>query len=230
VRNSIIPVLLVGLVAALSRDARGSVLTPDLSRIADPAIWKISEATGEAVTVDGKQAAHLQATGDSANGSVGMALTKGIELSTCAVELDLKGNSEGRRSFLGVVFNVLNTNTFEAVYFRPFNFRTNEPYRLRAVQYISWPAHPWDRLRKDSPNQFEKPIASQPDPLGWFHARIEVAEKQVRVFVNHEKEPSLAVDRLAQGGAKRPVGLFVDTHDGFYANLKVESDPNAGKL
>jgi hypothetical protein len=222
----IFPILIAALVAAVPLGVRGSVITPDLSKIADTTRRKVTDATAEAATVDGKKAAHLQATGDSANGSAGMALVNGTEFSTGSVELDLKGNSEGRRSFVGVVFNVLDTKTFEAIYFRPFNFRTNEPYSLRAVQYISWPAHPWERLRKEKPNQFEKPVTTRPDPLAWFHARIEVTHEQVRVFVNHAKEPSLSVDRLAKGGVKRPVGLFVDTHDAFYANLQIEPDAN----
>ena len=60
-----------------------------------------------------------------------------------------------------------------------------------------------------------------PDPEKWFHARIEVDKKQVRVFVNGAKEPCLKVDRLAESEKPRPLGLFVDTGDGLYANLKV---------
>src|SRR5262249_58560629 len=120
--------------------------------------------------------------------------------------LDLKAGSGEQRCFLGVVFNVADTKTFEGIYFRPFNFRTNSPYRLRAVQYIARPVHTWEQLRKNTPGQYEQPVDPPPDPERWFHARVEVTDKQVRVFVNHSPEPALTVNRLAEGGRKRPLG------------------------
>lgn len=210
------------LLAGVSGRANESSITPDLSRIQDGQIWKVSDATAEPLVVEGKQAARLQATGDSATGTVGMALANGTQFSTGNIEVDLKGRSGSPRCFLGVVFNVVDTKTFEAIYFRPFNFRTNEPYRLRAVQYIAWPTNTWEHLRKNAPGQFEKPINPSPDPEGWFHVRIEVTQKQAQVFVNNAREACLTVQRLAEGRANRPVGLFVDSHDGLYANLEVK--------
>jgi hypothetical protein len=35
------------------------------------------------------------------------------------------------------------------------------------------------------------PSRPVPDPDSWFHARIEVTDREVRVFVNDAKEPSL---------------------------------------
>src|SRR5208282_4215550 len=133
-----------------------------------------------------------------------------------------------RPSFLGVVFNVADERTFEGVYFRPFNFNADGPFRLRAVQYIAWPEHTWEELRKNHSGQFEKPANPAPDGDGWFHARIEVTEKLVRVFLNGGAEPSLTVNRLAEGRAKRPVGLFVDVAEGLFANLKVKSANHSG--
>lgn len=124
-------------------------------------------------------------------------------------------------SFLGVVFNVVDARIFEGIYFRPFNFKADKPARDRAVQYIAWPENTWEKLRKDKPGQFENAVNPVPDPDGWFHARIEVADKQVRVFVNDSKAPCLTVNRLAEGRMSRPVGLFVDVAEGLYANLKV---------
>ncbi|MBI5276708.1 MAG: hypothetical protein HY854_09635 [Burkholderiales bacterium] len=60
-----------------------------------------------------------------------------------------------------------------------------------------------------------------PDPDGWLHAGVEVTASQVRVFVDHAKEPSLVVARLSSGGVERPFGLFIDSADGEYANLTV---------
>ena len=178
-------------------------------------------AAVERVEKDGKAAVRLVAEGDSANGIVGLALPRALNFSTGTLEIDLKGKNVRQRSFLGVAFNVVDEKTFEAVYFRPFNFKAADPIRNRSVQYIAWPTNTWEHLRKSSPGQFEKPVNPVPDPDDWFHARIEVTDSQVRVFVNHAKEPSLVVARLSSGGTERPVGLFVDSADGQYANLTV---------
>jgi len=128
------------------------------------------------------------------------------------------------RSFLGVAFNVLDDKTFEAVYFRPFNFKAEVEFRDRAVQYISWPANTWENLRKHRTGQFENAVSPVPDPDSWFRARIEVTRDQVRVFVNGAMQPTLAVTRLAASRAKRSVGLFVDSADGLYANVRILPD------
>ncbi|MEI6781156.1 MAG: hypothetical protein WCQ21_09585 [Verrucomicrobiota bacterium] len=196
---------------------------PDLATATNGKSWKILNATAKVMELDGKRALHLKATGDSANRIAGLALPVGVEFGTGVIELDLKGKNIPQGSFLGVVFNVMDEKRFEGVYFRPFNFKAEEARRGRSVQYIAWPEYTWEKLRKDKPGQFEKPVNPVPDPDGWFHARIDVTEKQVRVFVNDATEPCLVVDRLARGDVKRPTGLFVDVAEGLYANLKITS-------
>jgi hypothetical protein len=193
----------------------------NLATIDKPKAWKTINVIANPVERDGREGAYLKSLADSANGIVGLALPIGVEFDTGVIELELKGKSERGRSFLGAAFNMADEKTFEAIYFRPFNFKADEPFRGRAVQYISWPANTWEKLRKDHPNQFEQPVNPVPDPDDWFRARIEVSEKQVRVFVNDAKSPSLVVDRLATGKAKRAMGLFVDSADGLYANVRV---------
>ena len=204
-------------------NARESPDTPNLATIADAKSWKVFHATAESLDIEGKRSVRLTAEGDSANGMVGLALPVGLDLATGIIEIDLKGKNVRQRSFLGVAFNVADEKTFEAVYFRPFNFKAAEPMRNRAVQYVAWPVNTWEQLRKSAPGQFEKPVNPVPDPDGWFHARIEVTDNQVRIFVNDAKEPSLVTIRLVNGGIRRPVGLFVDSAEGLYANLKVTS-------
>jgi hypothetical protein len=194
---------------------------PDPARIGDEKNWRMQNATAEFVEMDGKRAVHMRATGDSANGSMGLAIPVGVEFTTGAIELDLKGKYQ-RPSFLGCAFNITDEKTFEAIYFRPFNFKADEPFQQRAVQYIAWPEHTWDELRQQKPGQFENSVHPAPEPDGWFHARIEVTDKRVQVFVNGAKEPSLVVNRLKEGVARRPVGLLVDVAEGLYANLEVK--------
>lgn len=211
------------LFALLATTAYGQekVITPDLGKIVDGKSWKVHSATAEVVEVDGRKAVRLKAKGDSADGIIGLAVVDGSEFTTGTIEIDLKGKNVRQESFLGVAFNVVDEKTFEAVYFRPFNFKAEGVFKGRAVQYIAWPENIWEKLRETQPGVFEAPVNPVPDPDGWFHARIEVGEKQVRVFVEDAEEPSLTVNRLAEGGKSRPVGLLVDVSDGLYANFRV---------
>jgi hypothetical protein len=195
-------------------------ITLDLGKIASGKGWTVHNATAEAVEVKGKSAIRLKAKADSATGIAGLVLADGVEFTSGVIEIDLKGKSV-RPSFVGVAFNAKDEKTFEAVYFRPFNFKADGEFKGRAVQYIAWPKFTWQKLRQDQAGKLEGPVNSVPDPDKWFHARIDVGEKRVRVYVNEAKEPCLTADRLAEGGMGRPVGLFVDTGDGLYADLKI---------
>jgi hypothetical protein len=201
--------------------AEDKIITPDLGKIADGKTWKVTNATVEGVDLEGRHAVRIQSKGDSADGIIGLAVVNGLEFTTGTIEIDLKGKNVRQQSFLGVSFNVADEKTFEAVYFRPFNFKAEGVFKGRAVQYLAWPENTWEKLRENHPGVFEAPVNPVPDPDGWFHARIEVGEKQVRVFVNQAKEPSLTVTRLKEGGKGRPAGLFVDVSDGLYANLRI---------
>ena len=53
-------------------------IRPDLSKIADEASWTISNASGEVVPIEGRQAVRLKAKGDSAQGIVGLAIPRGV--------------------------------------------------------------------------------------------------------------------------------------------------------
>jgi hypothetical protein len=88
------------------------------------------------------------------------------------------------------------------------------------VQYVAWPDHTWEKLRKSKPGKFESAVKPVPDPAGWFHARVEVTKKKVRVWVDDAREPCLVVDRLADR-EKGKVGLFVDSNEGAFRNLKI---------
>ncbi len=218
---TIITLLVTGTVPAMAQNNRDPYA---IAAVADASRWTLLNVDAEPVDTAGRPALHLVSHGDSANGIIGLALPKGEVLRTGVVELDLEGKSLRGNSFLGIAFNVTDAKKFEAVYFRPFNFNVDPPFRDRAVQYISWPANTWEVLRKGRPGQFEARVANVPDADDWFHARIEIKAREVRVFVNGAGEPSLVVERLATGDVPRPVGLFVDTADGFYANLRISRD------
>jgi hypothetical protein len=138
------------------------------------------------------------------------------------IEFDVRGKDVMQQSFVGLAFHGLDAKTYDAIYFRPFNFKATDPARrAHAVQYISHPAFPWDKLRTERPGQFEKEVASPPDPNNWFHVRVVVQHPVVRVFVEGQKTPSLEVRQLSD--RKRGwVGFWVGNGSGgSFANLSV---------
>jgi len=122
----------------------------------------------------------------------------------------------------------VNENTYDAVYFRPFNFvADNELSRSHMVQYISHPDYTWNRLREEHTGVYENTIANPPDPNEFFRARIVVAKPEVRVYVGDATEPCLVVNELTDRVGGR-VGVWVGNgSDGSFANLVVR--PAAGR-
>src|SRR5581483_7687111 len=150
-------------------------ITPDLAQIKDGKTWNVINAEFNTFVEEGKRVVQLKPKGESRKGSLlGMALVEGLEFAEGTIDIDLKGKGKMRASFLGIAFNVADEKTFEAVYFRPFNFlRDDKALRAHAVQYVAWPDHTWENLRKAQPGVYESAINPIPDPAGWFHARIE---------------------------------------------------------
>ena len=190
-------------------------LTPDLKAVPEGKGWKGAIAATKLVEKNGAAAIEF----DKLEPNV--VWIDGFEFSSGTIEFDAKGKSEPpQSSFVGVAFRLVDARTHDTVYFRPFNFRANDPVRKsHAVQYVSEPQWPWQRLRQEKPGQFEKPIEPPPDGDAWFHAKVVVEKGRVKVFVNGATEPSLVVPELS-GRAGGSVGLSCDGY-GVIANLKI---------
>jgi hypothetical protein len=152
----------------------------------------------------------------------GVAYLEGVEFVNGVIEVDIRGKDVQQQSFVGVTFHGVDEKTYDAIYFRPFNFKAEDPARrIRAVQYISHPTYTWNKLRTEQPGKYEKAVNPVPDPNGWFHARIVVTSPKVSVFVNDANEPSLVVDQLSDR-KKGLAGLWVgNTTGGDFANFKI---------
>jgi hypothetical protein len=193
-------------------------IEPDLGSLADGKGLNASNRTISRLTDGARKGVRLsEAAGE------GPAYLPGIEFANGTIELDVRGKDVQGSSFVGVAFHGVDGTTYDAIYFRPFNFKTDDQARVRrAVQYISHPAHPWQKLRAEHPGQYEQPVRPVPDPNGWFHARVVVASPKVRVFVDDGKEPCLTVSQLSDR-RKGLVGVWVgNTSGGDFANFKVE--------
>jgi hypothetical protein len=148
----------------------------------------------------------------------------GVNFTDGTIECDILGKSSPRGSnFLGLAFRGVDDATFDCVYFRPFNFRAENPENAaHAVQYISHPQWTWQKLRAEKTGQYEKPIAPPPDGDAWFHAKIVVAGRKVSVFVNDATKPALEVETLNDRKSGRIAIWGGDAGEGgYFANLKI---------
>jgi hypothetical protein len=199
----------VGLCAASRVSGQGTTLDPKSLQVFNRTATSVKDGTRSGV--------HLDARADN-----GVAYLPGVELANGTIELDIRGKDVQGQSFVGVAFHGVDDTTYDAVYLRPFNFRTDDSARhAHAVQYVSHPTYPWQKLRAEHPGEYEKSVTPAPDPSGWFHVRIVVASPRVSVFVADAKEPSLVVSQLSNRHRGR-VGLWVGNgSDGDFANLRI---------
>ena len=116
----------------------------------------------------------------------------GTDFAEGTIELDVRGRDVLQRSFLGVAFHRKDDTTYEAVYLRPFNFRSSDPARHQhAIQYISLPAFDWPRLRQEFPEEFENPVDPAIVPTDWVPLRVVVKGSAIQISVGPAKTPAL---------------------------------------
>lgn len=150
-----------------------------------------------------------------------IAWLKNIAFKEGKIDIDLRGKDVFLQSFLGIAFHASDSNHYELVYFRPFNFQYHDTARRRwSLQYMFIPDYPWDKLRKEHPLVYENSITPPPNPNEWFHATIIVKGDSVKVYVNHASIPSLQVKRLKNSNDGM-IGLWDDELSGDFANLMI---------
>ena len=200
---------LVVLFAASSVAAQQRTIEPKDVQVFNRSVSALSDGTRKGLRLS-------ESPGD------GVAYLRGIELGNGTIEFDLKGKDVQGQSFVGVAFHGVDSSTYDAIYFRPFNFKAEDPARRsHAVQYISHPTYTWQKLRTERPGVFEQPVSPPPDPNAWFHVRVVVASPKVSVFVGDAKEPCLVVTRLSDR-TNGLVGLWVGNNSGGdFANLNI---------
>ena len=179
--------------------------------------WNIVNRTAAAINEDGKAVVRLNEVPND-----GQMILKGIQFSNGTIEVDIKGKNVLQQSFVGIAFHGIDDKTYDAIYFRPFNFLNADTIRRwRAVQYISMPDYPWEKLRERFPGKYENKVNPVPDPDGWFHVKIVVDGKRITVYVNDAQTPSLAVEKLTSTSTGT-IALWVGNNSGGgFANLVV---------
>ncbi len=176
-------------------------------------------AAGRLETDMNNQAAIYEGTDKAAVTIKGIVWLKDTSFSRGIIDIDLRGKNETGKSFIGVAFSGKDSNDYESVYFRPFNFKSTDTLRSKhMVQYMSLPDHDWQQLRTTHPLVFEHGINLSPNPDDWFHATINVAEDSVRVYVNYSPQSCLTVKRFRNHKGEK-FGLWTYDLAGDFANL-----------
>jgi hypothetical protein len=180
---------------------------------------KLKAVNREVTPIQGTHGIHL-----SERGGNGVAWIEGSDFRRGTIELEIRGRDVFQQSFLGVAFHRRDDEAYEAVYLRPFNFRSTDPVRhMHAVQYIALPDYDWPKLRQDFPEEFENPVDGSISPIAWVRLRVVVDGEKIRIYVGEVTSPTLEVRKLGpyQRGM---VGLWTGNgSDGDFANLRITS-------
>jgi len=163
---------------------------------------------------------HPEAVEMNAAEGDGLAVFKELAFETGTIEVELLGENNPGRSFIGIAFNIQDEETFEAIYFRPFNFVATEQARKdHMVQYVNHPEYTWYKLREERTMEFENEIPVPPDPNDWIKVIIEVTDDKVSVLVDMIAFPVLEINRLSETKSKK-IGLWVGNgSSGRFRNL-----------
>jgi hypothetical protein len=189
-----------------------------------PDLQKVSQGVGAKLAGKTTTRWDTNVKGKPALFTTGIVWLDEVNFAEGTIECDILGKSTPRGSnFPGVVFHGVNDSTYDSVYFRPFNFRAENPENAsHAVQYVAPPQWPWQKLRSEKTGQYEKPIAPAPDGDAWFRAKIVVEGRKISVFVNNAATPSLVAEKLNDRTVGKMGITGGDAGDGgYFANLKI---------
>ncbi|MFK7813350.1 MAG: hypothetical protein AB8B59_12730 [Maribacter sp.] len=161
---------------------------------------------------------------DAAEGS-GMVILNDVSFRTGTMQLDIKGENNPGRSFVGIAFNIQNDSTYEAIYFRPFNFESSEQIRREhGIQYIYTPDFDWRRLRTENEGEFEAEFINPPSPDEWFSILVTVENDKVIVKEADSGKLLMQTRRLSAASSEK-FGFWVGNNSrGSFKNLRIQQD------
>ena len=102
--------------------AQNQIIKPDLSN--RNSFQLVNRDVTLSTNEQGKTIVHL----NNKPGN-GVAWIKNLSFEKGVMEFDAKGKNILQQSFIGIAFHGVNDSTFDAVYFRPFNFRSPDTLR-----------------------------------------------------------------------------------------------------
>jgi hypothetical protein len=156
--------------------------------------------------------------------SSGLAVLEDIDFKAGIIEVDLLGENLQGKSFVGIAFNIQNDSTYEAVYFRPFNFLSDEKIRREhGMQYIYHPEYTWRKLRTEYEGVYEAEFIDPPSPDDWFTMIIKVSSSKVEVLYKKTNSTLMTVERLTETKTDK-IGFWTGYGSkGSFRNLKVKN-------
>ncbi|ACB73312.1 hypothetical protein Oter_0020 [Opitutus terrae PB90-1] len=192
-------------------------IEPDLKGLPTGTGWRFFNRTAVMLDEPGRTAIRL--TGGA---GLGLAILDGFSFQEGTIEFDVRGKAPPTESYVGLALFGIDETTFDAVYFKPFNFISDdEVRRSRAVQYVAMPTYNWAQLRKRYPGMHERPVMPVPDPAGWFHVTIVVGAGRIRAFVENSSEPCLDIKKLSTQDRGWIAFWVSNGSEGDFANLKI---------
>jgi hypothetical protein len=206
-----------GAVAVLSIAARGwAAQTVPLDSVKG---LQPHHVTVAAVTYQGRKAVQVMSLAEedtamqTASGG-GIVVLPETAFHDGTIEMDVAGKPRAgapgdARGFVGVAFRVNgDASKYECFYIRPTNGRADDQLRRNhATQYISFPEYEWQRLRTETPGQYESYVDLVPGE--WTRIRVEVNGVKARLYVNGSAQPVLVVNDLKHGDGQGGVALWI---------------------
>lgn len=188
------------------------------------------QVTVEKSVHKGKDALALKIKGEP-EGDKTVAILKNINFHNGTIEATVSGQplanaGETARGFVGIAFRAASdASKMEVFYVRPTNRRANDQLRRNhSSQYISIPGYPWEKLRKETPGEYEAYVDLV--PAEWTGIKIVVKDETARLYVNDASQPTLIVNHLKQGKDMRgSIGLWIGPGIlGHFTDIKVTKE------
>ena len=212
------------MIFAVSAAALAATKTINLNQI--PGTKQVNVIT-ESVTFKGRKALKVMEPPANRADREDKLVILPVEFHDGTIELEVSGGVAkdaiaGARGFVGVAFRAApDAKKFECIYIRPTNGRATDMVRRNhSVQYISFPTHPWQKLRKEEPEKYESYTDLQPDT--WTKVKIVVAGTNARLYLHGNEQPTLIVDDLKMGDSTGALALWIGPGTvAHFANLRV---------
>ncbi len=208
--------LLFSMIINVHAFAQDKTMVADIS---DKGKFEVMNRQLSIIKQDNKTVVHLNSKENN-----GIAWIKDLKFEKGIIEFDVKGKDVMQQSFVGIAFHGMNDSTYDAVYFRPFNFQSPDTARKNhSVQYISMPKYDWYMLRQNFTGVYENALTSAISADAWFHAKIIVDADNIKVFVNNDVKPSLVIHPL-NNYATGKIGFWVGNNaEGDFSNLSIQN-------
>ena len=157
-----------------------------------------------------------------------IAIVKGSDFKEGEIEVELAGRplpgaDPSLRGFIGLAFRVQSGDSlrYDCFYLRPTNGRAEDQIRRNhSTQYISYPDHPWYKLREEHPGLYESYVDLIPGK--WTKMKIVVKNSDAHLYVHGAEQPCLIVKDLKSGNADGAIALWIGVGtEAYFRNLKI---------